>query len=90
MIFKTDTYIEQQQRLPDSGRNILANHDDESIIVYQAYGPSIGNFAAQNGYFGGQFNFDRMTWIKTNFLWMMYRSEWGTKEGQEIVFPLSV
>ncbi|WP_216092858.1 DUF4291 family protein [Candidatus Marithrix sp. Canyon 246] len=27
-----------------------------------------------------------MTWIKTNFLWMMYRSEWGTKQGQETVY----
>lgn len=88
LIFKTENYIEQQERLPDSGRNILAHHDDESIIVYQAYRPSIGNFAAQNGYFGGQFSFDRMTWRKTNFLWMMYRSEWGTKTGQEIVLAI--
>jgi hypothetical protein len=88
LIFKTESYIEQQQRLPDSGRNILAHHDDESIIVYQAYHPSIGNFAANNGYFGGQFSFDRMTWIKTNFLWMMYRAGWGTKQGQEIVLAI--
>jgi hypothetical protein len=88
LIFKTENYIEQQERLPDSGRNILAHHDDESIIVYQAYRPSIGNFAAQNGYFGGQFSFDRMTWIKTNFLWMMYRCGWGTKTGQEIVLAI--
>lgn len=26
----------------------------------------------------------RMTWIKPNFLWMMYRSGWGTKERQEV------
>jgi hypothetical protein len=88
LIFKTENYIEQQQRLPDSGRNILAHHDEESIIVYQAYRPTIGEFAAQNGYFGGQFSFDRMTWIKTNFLWMMYRSGWGTKQGQEIVLAI--
>jgi hypothetical protein len=25
-----------------------------------------------------------MSWIKPNFLWMMYRSGWGTKPGQEI------
>ncbi|WP_287277994.1 MULTISPECIES: DUF4291 family protein [unclassified Okeania] len=26
-----------------------------------------------------------MSWIKTNFLWMMYRSAWGSKTGQEII-----
>jgi hypothetical protein len=24
-----------------------------------------------------------MTWVKTNFLWMMYRSKWGTKHDQQ-------
>lgn len=29
-----------------------------------------------------------MTWIKPNFLWMMYRSGWGSKEGQELTLAL--
>jgi len=29
------------------------------------------------------FSYDRMSWIKTNFLWMMYRSGWASKEGQK-------
>jgi hypothetical protein len=29
-----------------------------------------------------------MSWIKPNFLWMMYRSGWGTKEGQEMTLGL--
>jgi hypothetical protein len=29
-----------------------------------------------------------MSWIKPNFLWMMYRSGWGRKEGQEITLAL--
>jgi hypothetical protein len=29
-----------------------------------------------------------MSWIKTNFLWMMYRSGWGTKPGQEVVLAI--
>lgn len=87
---KTESYIDQQTRLPQEGRHILAHHDDESIVVYQAYRPAIGNFATENGYFGGQFSFDRMTWIKTNFLWMMYRSGWGTKEGQEIALAITL
>jgi hypothetical protein len=67
------------------GRHILAQFDDEMVVVYQAYAPAIGEFAAQHGYFGGDFKLNRMTWIKPNFLWMMYPSGWGTKPGQEIV-----
>lgn len=30
----------------------------------------------------------RMTWIKPNFLWMMYRSGWGTKPNQEVTLAI--
>jgi hypothetical protein len=29
-----------------------------------------------------------MSWIKPNFLWMMYRSGWGTKLGQEVTLAI--
>jgi len=75
---------------PDEGRHIMAQYDDESVVVYQAYRPSIGRFAAENGYFGGDFRFTRMSWIKPNFLWMMYRSGWGQKEGQETTLAVRI
>ena len=50
--------------------------------------PAIGNFAVENQFFGGPFKYTRMTWIKPNFLWMMYRNGWGTKEGQEVVLAI--
>ncbi len=81
----TSNYADQSQHWPDSGRHILAQFDDETIIVYQAYRPAIGNFAAERGYFGGGFKYTRMSWIKPNFLWMMYRSDWGRSEGQEVI-----
>jgi hypothetical protein len=31
-----------------------------------------------------------MSWIKTNFLWMMYRSGWGTKVGPEITLAVTI
>ena len=34
------------------------------------------------------FSSTRMTWIKTNFLWMMFRSGWGTKKNQEITLAI--
>ena len=84
----TEPYLEQIKRWPQSGRHILAQFDEASVIVYQAYKPSIGHFAARHGYFGGDFQLGRMSWIKPNFLWMMYRSGWGTKPGQEVVLAV--
>lgn len=81
-------YIEQLSEWPKSGCHIMAQYDDEKVIVYQAYRKEIGEFAINNQYFGGEFSLTRMTWIKPNFLWMMYRSGWGTKEGQEVTLAI--
>lgn len=88
MKLQVKKYTEQIREWPQSGHHIMAQYDDEKIIVYQSYRPAIGNYAAQNQYFGGAFSLDRMTWIKPNFLWMMYRNGWGTKEGQEVVLAI--
>jgi hypothetical protein len=84
----TEPYLDQTRRWPRDGRHIIAQFDDESVIVYQAYRPAIGHFATKKGYFGGAFRVHRMSWIKPNFLWMMYRSGWGSKEGQEVVLAV--
>lgn len=84
----TAPYIEQAIRWPRDGRHILAHFDEETIVVYQAYRTSIGQFAIKNGFFGGDFKYSRMSWIKPNFLWMMYRSSWGTAAEQEIVLAI--
>jgi uncharacterized protein (UPF0248 family) len=60
------------------------------VVVYQAYGPSIADHAVRHQRFGGDFSFERMSWIKPNFLWMMYRSGWGTKEGQSRVLAVRI
>jgi hypothetical protein len=84
----TESFETQTARWPASGRHILAQFDDESIVVYQAYRPAIGHFAATHGHFGGEWSLDRMSWIKPNFLWMMYRCGWAQKEGQEVVLAI--
>jgi Domain of unknown function (DUF4291) len=86
----TEPYRTQEACWPRTGRHILAQYDADSIVVYQAYKPAIGHFARKHGYFGGEFSFDRMSWIKANFLWMMYRSGWGTKEGQEVTLAVRI
>lgn len=84
----TERYADQQTRWPHTGRHILAQYDADSVVVYQAYRPDIGLFAAQHGYFGGAFSLTRMSWVKPNFLWMMYRCGWGTKEQQEVTLAI--
>jgi hypothetical protein len=83
-----EPYESQLACWPALGRAILAQFDSDSVVVYQAYSQSIGHFAATHGYFGGDFRLNRMTWIKPNFLWMMYRSGWGTKPGQEVTLAI--
>ncbi len=85
----TELFTVQDARWPKHGRVILAQFDSDSIIVYQAYRPSTGHLAAHNGHFwGAGFSMRRMTWIKPNFLWMMYRSGWGSKEGQQVTLAI--
>ncbi|WP_224240107.1 DUF4291 domain-containing protein [Hyalangium gracile] len=84
----TESYTSQRQRWPTSGRHILAQHDERSVVVYQAYAPRIGRFAAEHRFFGGDFKLTRMSWIKPNFLWMMYRCGWATKADQETVLAV--
>ena len=86
----TEAYRDQQTHWPAAGRHIMAQYDDATIVVYQAYRPAIGHFAARNGYFGGEFSLGRMSWIKPNFLWMMYRNGWGRKEGQEVTLAVRI
>lgn len=86
----TARYVDQALNWPSSGRHILAQFDAESIYVYQAYRSSIARFAVENQRFGGDFSFSRMSWIKPNFLWMMYRAGWATKEGQEHILAVRV
>jgi len=87
----TEPYAEQQVHWPAKGRHILAQYDDTTVVVYQAYRPEIGEWAAEHGHLGGPaFSLGRMSWVKPNFLWMMFRSGWGTKEGQEITLAIRV
>ena len=87
----TAAYLTQKAGWPVAGEHILAHYDEDTLIVYQAYRPAIGRYAIKHGHFGGpDFSLSRMSWIKPNFLWMMYRSGWGTKEGQEVTLGLRI
>ena len=86
MTFKP--YLDQLSEWPKSGKHILAQFDEDSVCVYQAYRPAIAIFAVEHQKLGGEFSFSRMSWIKPNFLWMMYRSGWAAKPEQEHILAV--
>jgi hypothetical protein len=85
---RLESHDAQTARWPRQGHHVLAQYDDDTVVVYQAYRRSIGRFAATHGWFGGGFSLSRMSWIKPNYLWMMYRCGWGTKVDQEVVLAI--
>lgn len=69
-------------------REIRADFDARSIVVYQAYSPAIANAALKAQRFVPPFSTGRMTWIKPSFLWLMERSRWAQKTGQEFILAV--
>ncbi len=64
-------------------REIRADYDRDTIVVYQAYPVAIAEPAIAAQRFVAPFSLTRMTWIKPSFCWLMHRSNWGQKAGQE-------
>ena len=69
---------------------IRADFDRDTIVVYQAYGPAIAAPALREQRFVSPFSRQRMTWIKPSFLWLMHRSHWGQKSGQEQILAVRI
>lgn len=47
--WKVQSYVVQRDtEWPQDGRNILAQYDADSVIVYQAYCPEIAEYAVEN------------------------------------------
>jgi len=88
MKLKLGKYITESAKWPKKGKQVLAQFSADSVVVYQAYSAEIGLFAAEHQYFDKGFSFNRMSWIKTSFLWMMHRSAWGRKPDQEIILAI--
>ena len=45
----TESYIEQNDKIwPTEGRHVLAQYDDDSVVVYQAYCPEIAGYAVKH------------------------------------------
>jgi hypothetical protein len=69
---------------------IRADYNADTIVMYQAYAPAIATPALKAQKFVQPFSFNRMTWIKPSFLWLMHRSNWGHKSGQECILAVRI
>ncbi|MGW1690647.1 DUF4291 domain-containing protein [Streptomyces sp. NPDC002399] len=67
---------------------VRAHYDERTIVVYQAYSPAVAGPSVRANRFVPPFSFNRMTWIKPSFLWLMHRSNWAQKSGQERVLAV--
>lgn len=89
MNFKAITHQSYLETIPKEGRHILGQQTEDKILVYQAFNHAIANYALEHQKFGGNaYSFSRMSWIKPNFLWMMFRCGWASKPNQERVLGL--
>lgn len=76
--------------MADVENDIRAIYSARSIRVYQAFCPEIAKAALRAGRFVAPFQMGRMTWIKPSFNWMMYRSAYGSRPGQEVVLGIDI
>lgn len=73
-----------------AAHEIRADFDARTIVVYQAYSPAIAEPALKARRFVPPFSRGRMTWIKPSFLWLMERSNWARKPGQERILAVRI
>lgn len=89
MRIEVEDYKQSVANLPAQGQHIVAHQVGDEIVVYQAYKKSIASFAVEHQHLGGsEYSYNRMSWIKPNFLWMMFRCGWAEKENQERVLAI--
>jgi hypothetical protein len=69
---------------------VRATFDAHTITVYQAFSDAIADAALETGRFVSPFSWNRMSWIKPSFLWLMERSNWGKKSGQERILAIKI
>lgn len=69
---------------------IRADYNAQTITVYGAFSAGIARPALAAQRFVPPFSFYRMTWVKPSFLWLMERSNWAQKTGQEHILAIRI
>jgi hypothetical protein len=88
---KNEQEFELPATLPPEVPVFRGEWDAQGVYVYQAYRKEIAEWALEHQRFGGpSWKPARMTWIKPSFAWMLYRSGYGKKSGQEYVLKIKL
>ena len=88
-MLQLESYDLHEHHLPSEGKFIIAQFCREYVIVYQGFKDTIAQYAVEHQKFGGpDYDFNRTTWLKPSFLWMMYYSGWAKHANQENVLAI--
>jgi hypothetical protein len=75
--------------VPGKKNTLQAQYIDDHVVVYQAHNAKIASWAVKEQCFGGPDFFQRVSWIKPKFTWMMYRCGWAENDpNQECVLAI--
>lgn len=69
---------------------IYADYDEAGVYVYQAFKPKTVQIAAKLGTFGKGFGFERTSWIKPSFGWVLRRTKYGTKNRMQAIAKIKL
>ena len=69
---------------------IYAAYDDEGVFIYQAFKPKTVEIAVELGTFGKGFGFDRLSWIKPSFGWVLRRTKYATKNRMQAIAKIKI
>ena len=70
---------------------IQAEYDEEGVYFYQAFNDAIADWALEHQSLGGPlYKPERMTWIKSSFAWMLYRSGYASKHNQNRILKIKL
>ena len=69
---------------------VYADYDEQGVYVYQAFKPETVEIAVEKGTFGKGFGFDRTSWIKPSFGWVLRRTKYGTKNRMQGIAKIKI
>ena len=85
------SFVRVNPRMASNVQVFVGEFDAETVSLYQAFNDRIADYALQHQRLGGpDFDPKRMTWVKPSFAWLLYRSGYGTKHGQNRLLKLKL
>lgn len=73
-------------------RAVNVRSDQTGVYVYQAFHPSVAEYALKHRRFSPDhgFSLSRMTWLKLSLPWMLYRADYGRNPNQERILSIKI